>query len=74
MKRGLLLALVMVLVLSTATFAQELDRSETLVVTGAMWGPPSSWNILIPNPVQGVQGLVYETLFSYNPLTNEYRP
>lgn len=74
MKRKLLLALIMVLVLSAATFAQELDRSETLVVTGAMWGPPSSWNILIPNPVQGVQGLVYETLFSYRPLTNEYRP
>ena len=74
MRRTLLLALIMVMVFSTAAIAQEFDRSETLVVTGAMWGPPSSWNILIPNPVQGVQGLVYETLFSYNPLTNEYRP
>lgn len=74
MKRKLILALMMVLVFSTATLAAEFDRSETIVVTGAMWGPPSSWNVLIPNPTPGTGGLVYETLFSYNPLTNEYGP
>lgn len=74
MKRKLILALMMVLVISTTTLAAEFDRSETIVVTGAMWGPPSSWNVLIPNPTPGAGGLVYETLFSYNPLTNEYGP
>lgn len=70
----LLLVLMLVLACSLLSFAAEFDRSETLVVTGAAWGPPSSWNILIPNPQMGTGGLVYETLFSYNPLKNEYRP
>lgn len=70
----LFLILLLVFVMSISAMAQELNRSETLVVTGAAWGPPSSWNPLIPNPHPGTGGLVYETLFSYNPLTNEYRP
>lgn len=70
----LLLALSLIFFLSLASWGQEFDRRETLVVTGAAWGPPSSWNVLIPNPQMGTGGLVYETLFSYNPLTNEYRP
>ena len=74
MKGKLLLTLVLVLAFGLVSSAAELDRSETIVVTGAMWGPPSSWNVLIPNPTPGSGGLVYEPLFSYNPLTNEYRP
>jgi peptide/nickel transport system substrate-binding protein len=74
MKGKLLLALVLVLAFGLVSSAAELDRSETIVVTGAMWGPPSSWNVLIPNPTPGSGGLVYEPLFSYNPLTNEYKP
>jgi len=70
----LFLVFMLVLVFSLTSFGQELDRSETLVVTGAAWGPPSSWNILIPNPAEGTTALVYETLFSFNPLKNEYRP
>ncbi|MFW5889354.1 MAG: ABC transporter substrate-binding protein, partial [Bacillota bacterium] len=77
----ILAALVILLSLSSAVLAQEnidpvedLEREETLVVTGAMWGPPSTWNILIPNPTPGTGGLVYETMFSYNPLDNEYEP
>lgn len=68
------LVLTMVLLLSVVSIAAEFDRRETLVVTGAAWGPPSTWNILIPNRHMGTAGLVYETLFSYNPLKNEYRP
>lgn len=68
------LLLVLILCMSIGAYAQEFDRSETLVVTGAAWGPPSSWNVLIPNPQMGSGGLVYETLFSYNPLTNDYKP
>ncbi|MFW6229551.1 MAG: ABC transporter substrate-binding protein [Halanaerobium sp.] len=77
----ILAALVILLSLSSAVLAQEdidpvedLEREETLVVTGAMWGPPSTWNILIPNPTPGTGGLVYETMFSYNPLDDEYEP
>ncbi|MFP4021435.1 MAG: ABC transporter substrate-binding protein [Halanaerobium sp.] len=77
----ILAALVILLSLSSAVLAQEnidpvedLEREETLVITGAMWGPPSTWNILIPNPTPGTGGLVYETMFSYNPLDNEYEP
>ncbi|MFW5719090.1 MAG: ABC transporter substrate-binding protein [Halanaerobium sp.] len=77
----ILAALVILLSLSSAVMAQEdidpvedLEREETLVVTGAMWGPPSTWNILIPNPTPGTGGLVYETMFSYNPLDDEYEP
>ena len=40
-----------------------------------MWGGPhSTWNPIVPNATPGTGGLVYETLFSYNPLKNEYRP
>ncbi|MFP4661195.1 MAG: ABC transporter substrate-binding protein [Halanaerobiales bacterium] len=68
----LFLVVMLVAVVSTGAFAAELDRSETLVVSGAMWGPPSTWNILNPNAAAGVGGLVYETFFFYNPLTNEF--
>ena len=57
-----------------APFAQEPDRERALVVTGAAWGPPPVGNILIPNPAESTTALVYETLFSFNPLKNEYRP
>ncbi|MFN2340945.1 MAG: ABC transporter substrate-binding protein [Halanaerobium sp.] len=77
----ILAALVILLSLSSAVMAQEnidpvedLEREETLVVSGAMWGPPSTWNILIPNPTPGTGGLVYETMFSYNPIKDEYKP
>ncbi|MFW6268498.1 MAG: ABC transporter substrate-binding protein [Bacillota bacterium] len=82
-KNFIVLALIFLLALSLSSnvVAQEdievlgdLEREETLVVTGAMWGPPSTWNILIPNPVPGTGGLVYETMFSYSPLKNEYQP
>ena len=70
----LTLMLVLVLAFSTVSFALELDRDKTLVVSGAMWGPPSTWNILIPNCTPGTGGLVYEPMFSYNPVNDEYTP
>jgi peptide/nickel transport system substrate-binding protein len=54
---------------------EEYPRNETLYTSGTQWGPPSSWN-----PIQdwgyamGTLGLVYEPLFNYDPLTNEYIP
>lgn len=51
------------------------ERSETLYTSGTQWGPPSSWNPFnTGNYATGTIGLCYETLFIYDPLTNEYQP
>lgn len=68
------LVILLLLSLGILAFAQEINRKEAIVTTGAMWGPPSTWNILLPSPTPGTGGLVYETLFSYNPIRNEFRP
>jgi peptide/nickel transport system substrate-binding protein len=53
----------------------EYNRSETLYTGGTQWGPPSSWNPFNQgNYAMGTIGLVYETPFIYDPLTNEYTP
>jgi peptide/nickel transport system substrate-binding protein len=50
-------------------------RSETLYTSGTQWGPPSSWNPFNTGGyAMGGIGLCYETLFLYDPLTNEYKP
>jgi len=73
-KKVLILTLAFLFLVGGMSLAQELPREETLVVSGAMWGPPSTWNVLIPNPTPGTGGLVYETMFSYNPIKDEYKP
>jgi peptide/nickel transport system substrate-binding protein len=51
------------------------ERSETLYTSGTQWGPPSSWNPFNQgNYAMGTIGLVYETLITYDPLTDEYKP
>lgn len=51
------------------------ERTETLYTSGTQWGPPSSWNPFnTGNYAMGTFGLVYEPLFLYDPLTNEYHP
>jgi len=76
----LVLSLILFLSLSFSVMAQEdlgladADRSEILVITGGLWGPPSTWNILLPSQVRGTGGFVYETLFSYNAVKNDYTP
>lgn len=51
------------------------ERSETLYTSGTQWGPPSSWNPFNRGGyAMGTLGLCYETLFIYDPLTNEYAP
>jgi peptide/nickel transport system substrate-binding protein len=51
------------------------ERSETLYTTGTSWGPPSDWNPLTDwSMAMGVEGLLYETLFLYDPLTDEMIP
>lgn len=55
--------------------ATTFDRNETLYTSGTQWGPPSSWNPFnTGNYAMGTIGLCYETLFIYDPLTNEYIP
>jgi peptide/nickel transport system substrate-binding protein len=53
------------------------ERSETLYVSGAAWGPPNDWNPFITwskANTTGTVGLVYETLFMYDPMTAEWIP
>lgn len=53
------------------------ERSETLYVSGAAWGPPSDWNPFITwskANTTGTIGLVYETLFMYDPMADELIP
>ncbi len=52
-------------------------RNETLYVSGAAWGPPNDWNPFITwskANTTGTNGLVYETLFAFNPMTGELTP
>jgi peptide/nickel transport system substrate-binding protein len=58
---------------ATATY----ERSETLYVSGAAWGPPSTWNPFQPGTLAnttGTIGFLYEFLFHFNPLTGEFIP
>ena len=51
------------------------ERNETLYTSGTQWGPPSSWNPMVTwGYAMGTTGLCYETLFIYDPFTNEYMP
>lgn len=53
------------------------DRAETLYVSGAAWGPASSWNPFmtwVHANTTGTVGLLYETLFQFDPQTGELTP
>jgi len=74
-KKIALLVLLIVLICAGIAFGQIYERSETIYTTGTMWGPPSSWNPITPWAVAtGTRGLCYESLFLYDPLTDEYTP
>jgi len=50
-------------------------RSETLYTGGKQWGPVSNWNpFMTGNYATGTIGLVYETLFLYDPLAAKFTP
>ena len=77
MKKLLMLALIGVFLCSGMAFGQVYERSETLYVSGAAWGPPTDWNPFIAwskANTSGTVGLMYETLFMYDPLTDEMQP
>ena len=53
------------------------ERSETLYVSGAAWGPPSSWNPFmtwVHANTTGIVGNVYEPLYFFDPQTGEMIP
>jgi peptide/nickel transport system substrate-binding protein len=56
------------------TAPTEFDRAETLYTGGKQWSPPANWNPINSDYVTGIFGLVYEPMFLYDPLTDEYIP
>ena len=61
----------------TAAVAQpsEYPREETLYTSGTQWGAPNDWNPVTDwNYAMGTFGLVYEPLFLFDPLKDEYVP
>ena len=50
-------------------------RTQTLYTSGSAYSPPTNWNPLnLGNDATGTQGLVYETLFLYDPIRGTYTP
>jgi peptide/nickel transport system substrate-binding protein len=52
-------------------------REETLYVSGAAWGPPSTWNPFQPGSLANTTGTIgnlYEFLFAFDPQTGELTP
>jgi peptide/nickel transport system substrate-binding protein len=53
----------------------SLPRNETLYTTGTQWGPPANFNPVREwDHATGTKGLVYETLFHYDPNTAKLVP
>ncbi|MCE4598695.1 MAG: ABC transporter substrate-binding protein [Desulfurococcales archaeon] len=71
----LLSILVLQVVLSINASAQELPRNETIYVGGGLWAPSSNFNPLTPwAAATGSVGLIYEPLFLYIPIKDEFVP
>jgi peptide/nickel transport system substrate-binding protein len=49
-------------------------RGDTLYTSGKQWGPYTNFNPLKPDYNTGIVGLVYETLFRYDPLKDRFIP
>lgn len=59
----------------TASAKQSaLPRASTLYTSGTQWGPYDSLNPLRPGYATGTLGLLYETLFRYDPLKDKFIP
>jgi peptide/nickel transport system substrate-binding protein len=55
----------------------EFPRNETLYVSGAAWGPASTWNPFQPGSLAnttGTIGFVYEFLYDFDPMTGVLTP
>jgi peptide/nickel transport system substrate-binding protein len=53
---------------------QALPRGNTLYTSGTAWGPFASFNPLRADRSTGTVGLLYETLFRYDPLKDRFIP
>jgi peptide/nickel transport system substrate-binding protein len=59
----------------SGTTSGSYPRNQTLFTSGTQWGVPANWNpIMNWAYATGTVGLVYETLFLYDPLTDEFEP
>ena len=83
LRAGLLVSLGLTVVLATTAggvgarpdATSALPRSQTLYVSGKQWGPYTDFNPFRSGDyATGVVGLVYETLFRYDPLKDAYIP
>ncbi len=57
--------------------AMMYDRKETIYVSGAAWGPASTWNPFQPGSLAnttGTIGFVYEFLYAFDPQAGELIP
>ncbi len=54
--------------------SSALPRGATLYTSGTAWGPFDSFNPLRPDYATGTLGLLYETLFRYDPLKDKFIP
>ncbi len=69
------LAIFALVLLVAVSFSTKFPRNETLYIGGGIWAPPSNWNPFVPwNAVDGTVGMIYETLFFYDPLTGKLQP
>jgi len=60
---------------SGGTSVTSFPRSQTLYTSGSAYSPPTNWNPLdVGNDATGTQGLIYETLFLYDPIKSTYTP
>jgi peptide/nickel transport system substrate-binding protein len=63
--------------MTTQPQVTQLPRAETIYVSGAAWGPASTWNPFQPGSLAnttGTLGFVYETLFDFDPLAGDFIP
>jgi len=73
----LLTVLLASLILQTVSAQVKFPREETMFVTGAQWGPPSTWNPLSPSQTWGTAsygGFLYLPLFQYVPGLDTWIP
>ena len=56
------------------TIPSSYPRNQTLYTSGTMYGPPTDFNPIAGGYVTGTFGLLYESLFLYNPLTDKFIP
>src|SRR5271157_83771 len=62
---------------STSEVPTNLPRNQTLFISGAAWGPASTWNPFQTGNLAnttGTVGFVYETLFGFDPLSGKLTP